>query len=76
MAFYLSKSKFFDTERGTPLPQAGEGLGVRVIARPFALLAFCTLNKHPHPRPFSRLREKGANPPVRSSNAENFKNFL
>gem|GEM_PF-3426934 len=37
----------------SPLPQAGEGVGVR------GLLGLSWLIHPPHPQPFSRLREKG-----------------
>ncbi len=42
-----------------PLPQAGEGWGEGGVAgRVMSGLAFTP--PHPHPQPFSRLREKGA----------------
>jgi len=39
----------------SPLPLAGEGVGVR------GLLGLSWLIHPPHPQPFSRPREKGAN---------------
>lgn len=39
-----------------PLPQAGEGLRVRVFEQASHFQARIA----PHPQPFSRLREKGA----------------
>jgi len=41
-------------EFGTPLPQAGEGEGVRVIAKPFAVFASTLI---PYPSPACGRRE-------------------